>query len=70
MIIIAIGKFVVRVPPATHKKLALEAAEEGVSLNRLASAKLCQLGFLPRCDPSGTYYYGSRKKPVIESLPA
>jgi predicted HicB family RNase H-like nuclease len=31
-----------RVPPAIHKKLALEAAEEGVSLDRLASAKLCQ----------------------------
>ena len=34
------GKFVVRVPPEVHRKLALEAAEEGVSLNRLASAKL------------------------------
>jgi len=34
------GKFVVRVPPAVHRELALEAAEEGVSLNRLASAKL------------------------------
>jgi predicted HicB family RNase H-like nuclease len=26
--------------PATHRTLALEAAEQGVSLNRLASAKL------------------------------
>ncbi len=34
------GKFVVRVPPDTHRQLALEAAEAGVSLNRLASAKL------------------------------
>jgi len=34
------GKFVVRVPPELHRQLALEAAEAGVSLNRLASAKL------------------------------
>lgn len=34
------GKFVVRVPPETHRELALEAAEQGVSLNRLAAAKL------------------------------
>ena len=34
------GKFMVRVPPDTHRQLALEAAESGVSLNRLASAKL------------------------------
>ncbi len=34
------GKFVVRVPPDVHRKLALEAAEARVSLNRLASAKL------------------------------
>jgi len=34
------GRFVVRVPPDVHRRLALEAAEEGVSLNRLASSKL------------------------------
>ena len=34
------GKFMVRVPPHVHRELALEAAEAGVSLNRLASAKL------------------------------
>jgi len=34
------GKFVVRVPPQVHRCLAIEAAEEGVSLNRLVSAKL------------------------------
>lgn len=34
------GKFMVRVPPELHRRLATEAAEEGVSLNRLASAKL------------------------------
>lgn len=36
------GKFMVRVPPNTHRKLALEAAEAGISLNRLASTKLDQ----------------------------
>ena len=34
------GRFLIRVPPDVHRKLALEAAESGISLNRLASAKL------------------------------
>jgi predicted HicB family RNase H-like nuclease len=34
------GAFRVRVPPELHRRLVLEAAEQGVSLNRLASAKL------------------------------
>lgn len=34
------GQFKVRIPPLLHRALALQAAEEGVSLNRLASAKL------------------------------
>ncbi|MBX7237030.1 MAG: type II toxin-antitoxin system HicB family antitoxin [Caldilineales bacterium] len=36
------GRFMVRIPPELHRRLALEAAEAGVSLNRLASAKLTQ----------------------------
>ena len=36
------GKFMIRVPPEVHRKLSIEAAEAGVSLNRLASAKLSQ----------------------------
>jgi len=36
------GKFMVRVPPEVHRHLALEAAESGVSLNRIASAKLAR----------------------------
>ena len=36
------GRFVVRVPPETHRDLVLQAAEEGVSLNRLASARLAR----------------------------
>jgi predicted HicB family RNase H-like nuclease len=34
------GEFRVRIPPEVHRALAIQAAEEGVSLNRLASAKL------------------------------
>ena len=34
------GEFRVRIPPSVHRQLALLAAEQGVSLNRLASAKL------------------------------
>lgn len=34
------GKFQVRIPPELHRKLALEAAEQNVSLNRLASKRL------------------------------
>ena len=34
------GVFKVRVPPVVHRNLAIEAAESGVSLNRLVSAKL------------------------------
>ena len=37
------GRFMVRVPPETHRALALRAAEEGVSLNRLVSARLANL---------------------------
>ena len=38
------GKFMVRVPPETHRALAIRAAEEGVSLNRLVSARLASDG--------------------------
>jgi predicted HicB family RNase H-like nuclease len=34
------GKFMIRIPPELHRHLALEAAEAGISLNRLASSKL------------------------------
>jgi predicted HicB family RNase H-like nuclease len=34
------GKFMVRVPPEVHRRLALAAQEAKVSLNRLVSAKL------------------------------
>lgn len=34
------GEFRVRIPPDVHRALAMQAAEYGVSMNRLASAKL------------------------------
>jgi predicted HicB family RNase H-like nuclease len=34
------GEFRVRIPPDVHRALAIQAAEQGISLNRLASAKL------------------------------
>jgi predicted RNase H-like HicB family nuclease len=35
------GNIALRVPPEQHRELAMEAAEQGVSLNRLISKKLC-----------------------------
>ena len=34
------GKFQVRVPPEQHRNLAIKAAEQGISLNRLVSSLL------------------------------
>lgn len=34
------GRFLVRVPPGTHRQLVVRAAESGVSLNRLVSSLL------------------------------
>ena len=34
------GTITVRVPPDTHRALAMDAAEAGVSMNRLASERL------------------------------
>jgi len=34
------GKFMVRVTPEVHRQLALDAAEQQVSLNRLAASRL------------------------------
>jgi predicted HicB family RNase H-like nuclease len=36
------GKFLVRVPPETHRRLVIEAQEENISLNRLVSSKLAK----------------------------
>lgn len=34
------GEFRVRIPPEVHRALVIQATEQGISLNRLASAKL------------------------------
>ncbi|MBW1649450.1 MAG: type II toxin-antitoxin system HicB family antitoxin [Deltaproteobacteria bacterium] len=34
------GKFMVRVPPEIHRRLAIQSAEAGVSINRLVNARL------------------------------
>jgi len=34
------GKFMVRIPPEQHRDLAIQAAEQGISLNRHVSSKL------------------------------
>ena len=34
------GKFNIRIPPALHRALAIEAAENQISINRLISNKL------------------------------
>jgi predicted HicB family RNase H-like nuclease len=34
------GKFMVRIPPDVHRSIALQAAESGISINRVVSAKL------------------------------
>ena len=34
------GKFMLRIPPEDHRQLALDAAEFGISLNRLASSRI------------------------------
>ncbi len=34
------GKFMVRVPPEVHRSLAIQAAESGVSINRLVNSRL------------------------------
>ncbi|MDE2719134.1 toxin-antitoxin system HicB family antitoxin [Candidatus Palauibacter polyketidifaciens] len=36
------GKFMVRVPPEVHRALAMQAAEQGVSMNRLINARLAE----------------------------
>jgi len=36
------GKFSIRIPPNIHRELSIQAAESGISLNRLVSAKLAK----------------------------
>ena len=34
------GKLMLRIPPEQHRRIAMEAAEEGVSINRLIGARI------------------------------
>lgn len=36
------GKLLVRIPPEVHRELTIQAAEAGVSINRIVSAKLAK----------------------------
>lgn len=36
------GKLLVRIPPDVHKELTIQAAEAGVSINRIISSKLAK----------------------------
>ncbi|MBN1690379.1 MAG: toxin-antitoxin system HicB family antitoxin [Dehalococcoidia bacterium] len=36
------GRLLVRIPPEVHKELTIEAAEAGVSINRIISARLAK----------------------------
>jgi predicted HicB family RNase H-like nuclease len=36
------GKFIVRIPPELHRRIAEEAAEEGISINRLVNSRLAK----------------------------
>jgi predicted HicB family RNase H-like nuclease len=38
------GKFIVRTTPEVHRRLAVQAMEHGVSLNRLVNSKLQEYG--------------------------
>jgi predicted HicB family RNase H-like nuclease len=38
------GKFMVRTTPEVHRRLAMQAMENGVSLNRLVNSKLLEYG--------------------------
>ena len=51
------GNFMARIPSEVHRRLAIEAAEQGVSLNRLVAARLSAPvagGFARRREPSET----------------
>lgn len=59
------GEFRVRIPPHVHRSLALQAAEQGVSLNRLASAKLSicrRCGNARLCSNHRACAHGARDK--------
>jgi predicted HicB family RNase H-like nuclease len=60
------GQFMTRVPKELHRRLSIEAAEAGISLNRLVSFKLTTPVIDTRPVPARTRSSASRK----EKLPA
>lgn len=59
------GKFMARVPSDLHRRLAIEAAEEGVSLNRLISHKLAMPKAVTVKPPQGVAPKRRRKQAVV-----
>jgi predicted HicB family RNase H-like nuclease len=59
------GIFKVRVPPEVHRQLALDAAEQAVSMNRLVSAKLSRLESAPAASGRAK----ARRAPAREPAP-
>jgi predicted HicB family RNase H-like nuclease len=57
------GKLNVRLPKYLHRQLAIEAAEEGVSLNQLITTKLAATGWLNN-KPSRSKIRGLTKRQV------
>ena len=66
------GKFMTRIPPELHRQLAIEAAQENVSLNRLVSMRLTGPKFIEiglSSDPKKGWHGTSiaRGKPMMEA---
>jgi predicted RNase H-like HicB family nuclease len=55
------GRFVTRVPPELHRRLAFEAAEERISLNRLINMRL-SAGPHVLAEPARSFGAGSMRK--------
>lgn len=65
------GRFMVRVPPEVHRGLATRATEEGVSLNRLVSAKLAaEGGYGGDLDMKPHYDFSKGKRGAVLRQPA
>ena len=65
------GRFMVRVPPEVHRGLATRATEEGVSLNRLVSAKLAaEGGYGADPDMKAHYDFSKGKRGAVLRQPA
>ena len=63
------GKFMVRIPPEVHRKLAEIAAEEGVSINRLVSARLAKSS-ANGMNLSQTFIYQQLTVMIVQIMPS